>query len=333
MLEESQLKSSSPKTKGLRKVSSTSTLCTTPPKHDLLGLVISEEVRYIRKGYGLISATAIAIAYFYFGPIICREWFWPLILGMITEYQWEPWKFMVLCSTIWHACLVVLANLGIWAIYHVELPFFERYKISMTLWPWKESKKEWRTLLTKSIALCLFNCLVSVPLLAILSLMMSSWEPQYSFDMADLPDTPKLMASVLFCMMCEDLTFHLTHRLLHWRVIYPYIHKVHHTYVTTVGITAEYSHPIEFIFGAALPGSVGGLILGKHMHYCTMLLWVFVRIFETLDGHCGYEFSWSPYRLLPFSTSSQYHDFHHSHNVGNYSSFFSIWDTVFGQNH
>lgn len=137
------------------------------------------------------------------------------------------------------------------------------------------------------------------------------------------------MATILFCMMCEDLTFHLCHRLLHWRVIYPYIHKVHHTYVTTIGIAAEYSHPIDFILGSVIPGSLGSMILGKHMHFCTMLLWILVRIFETLDGHSGYEFSWSPYRLLPFSTSAQYHDFHHSHNVGNFSSFFSIWDTVF----
>lgn len=53
---------------------------------------------------------------------------------------------------------------------------------------------------------------------------------------------------------------------------------------------------------------------------------------ETQDGHCGYDFSWSPYRLIPFSTSAAYHDFHHSHNVGNYSSFFSFWDTLFGCN-
>lgn len=140
------------------------------------------------------------------------------------------------------------------------------------------------------------------------------------------------MLNITFCMICEDFAFHFTHRFLHWKVIYPYIHKVHHTYVTTVGIAAEYSHPIEFIIGAAFPGAVGSMILGKNMHYSTVLLWTIVRVCETLDGHCGYEFSWSPYRLIPFSTSASYHDFHHSHNVGNYSSFFSFWDTIFGQN-
>jgi sterol desaturase/sphingolipid hydroxylase (fatty acid hydroxylase superfamily) len=135
-----------------------------------------------------------------------------------------------------------------------------------------------------------------------------------------------------FSMLCEDFMFHHTHKFLHWRRIYPYIHKIHHTYITTVTIAAEYAHPIEYILGNAIPASLGGIILGKRMHYVTFLLWGVIRIGETVDGHSGYEFSWSPYRLIPFSTSSIYHSFHHSHNVGNYSSFFSIWDTINGTN-
>jgi len=62
------------------------------------------------------------------------------------------------------------------------------------------------------------------------------------------------------------------------------------------------------------------------------MLWSFIRLGETLDAHSGYEFSWSPYRLLPFSTSASYHDYHHSHNIGNYSSVFLLWDSVFKTN-
>jgi sterol desaturase/sphingolipid hydroxylase (fatty acid hydroxylase superfamily) len=191
-----------------------------------------------------------------------------------------------------------------WGIYHVEHPFFERYKINSFPWPWKQNPAEWRELLTKSLLLCAFNSIISLPLLVIGSMSSTNWEMQYSIKMEDLPDTPKLMANILFCMLCEDFFFHLSHRFLHWRVIYPYIHKLHHTYQTTVGIAAEYSHPIEFILGAALPGSIGAMILGKHMHFCTFMVWVIIRVFETLDGHCGYEFSWSPYRLIPFSSSA-----------------------------
>jgi methylsterol monooxygenase/4-alpha-methyl-delta7-sterol-4alpha-methyl oxidase len=100
----------------------------------------------------------------------------------------------------------------------------------------------------------------------------------------------------------------------------------------TIGIASEYAHPVEYALGNLLPLSVGPLLLGPKMHILTLFAWYAVRTGETLDGHCGYEFSWSPYRLVPFSGSSEYHDWHHSENIGNYASFFRIWDTVFGTN-
>merc|ERR1712232_1066976 len=126
--------------------------------------------------------------------------------------------------------------------------------------------------------------------------------------------------------------FYWSHRFLHLRFIYPYVHKLHHTYRTTIAIASEYAHPIEFALGNLLPMSVGPTILGEKVHILAVFAWYAVRTGETLDGHCGYEFSWSPYRLVPFSGSAEYHDWHHSENVGNYGSFFRIWDTVFGTN-
>ena len=68
------------------------------------------------------------------------------------------------------------------------------------------------------------------------------------------------------------------------------------------------------------------------MHTLTVHAWVFLRVCEGFDAHCGYDFSFRPYRLIPFSGSATYHDFHHVNNVGNYSGFFSLWDTFFGTN-
>ena len=100
----------------------------------------------------------------------------------------------------------------------------------------------------------------------------------------------------------------------------------------TVGIAGEYAHPLEFVFSNMLPTSVGPAILGYKCHLVTIIAWYIIRFAENLDGHSGYDFSWSPYRLIPFSGSAEYHDFHHAVNVGNYGSFFSLWDTIFGTN-
>jgi len=80
------------------------------------------------------------------------------------------------------------------------------------------------------------------------------------------------------------------------------------------------------------PTLVGIAILKEHVHYSTMLLWTVVRFYQTNDAHHGYEFPWSPLRLMPFVADAEYHDFHHFKNVGNYSSFMTVWDTLLNTN-
>ena len=151
-------------------------------------------------------------------------------------------------------------------------------------------------------------------------------------SLEDLPTTKTLMLQFAFFILGEDIFFHLWHRFLHWPVIYPYIHKMHHEHKVTIGLAGEYTHPVQFMGDVAISSLTGSMILGKQVHICTHLLWTVMRICENLDGHCGYEFTWSPYRLLPFSTSAVYHDYHHLHNIGNYSSLLTLWDSVYGTN-
>lgn len=133
-------------------------------------------------------------------------------------------------------------------------------------------------------------------------------------------------------MLCDDFFFYLTHRTLHLPRIYPHIHKIHHEHKVTICIAAQYAHPIEFIFGNCLTIATGPFILGKRMHLVTLLTWYAIRGVESVEGHSGYEFPWSPFRIVPFAVDDAYHAFHHSANIGNYSSFFTIWDTVWGSN-
>ena len=107
---------------------------------------------------------------------------------------------------------------------------------------------------------------------------------------------------------------------------------MHHEHRTTVAIATNYTHPFEFVFGNVLPSIMGQLILGPHMHITTVWCWAILRTLESQEGHCGYDFPWSVFRLLPFGSDYGYHVYHHSHNIGNYSSFFTLWDTILGSN-
>jgi sterol desaturase/sphingolipid hydroxylase (fatty acid hydroxylase superfamily) len=110
-----------------------------------------------------------------------------------------------------------------------------------------------------------------------------------------------------------------------------------------VSIAAEYAHPVEFAICNHYPLFAGSFILRKKMHFTTFVLWGTFRVCETHEAHSGYDFP-APISLMlgnvfkmipPFlgiTTDSPYHDYHHSKNVGNYSSFIVLWDSVLGSN-
>jgi sterol desaturase/sphingolipid hydroxylase (fatty acid hydroxylase superfamily) len=86
---------------------------------------------------------------------------------------------------------------------------------------------------------------------------------------AELPPFSIHCLQMLFCMLCEDINFYFSHRLLHHPKLYPYIHKIHHEFYNTICIASEYAHPLEFVLGNLGPVSLGALILGPNIHVIT----------------------------------------------------------------
>lgn len=279
-----------------------------------------EKNRYVRKGYGLIVAIWLTFAWFMVVPKIVH-YFWPLKIH-------NEGIFFFFAANITHETIFIFANFVMWIIYSLEWSFFERYKVLDRPWPWKEDPEKWRKLLTKTIGLLFINHVIIVPL-SLLSHYLTNKSP-YRCDFESFPSSFEIIWQTTFFMIVEDMAFYFSHRFLHWDKIYPYIHKVHHQYIYSVSIASEYSHPIDFIFSSLLPTSLGPLILGKRTHLATYLMWIILRIAESTDGHCSYEFSWSPFRLLPMSAGSEYHQYHHVSFKGNYSSFFTYLDRFFG---
>lgn len=140
----------------------------------------------------------------------------------------------------------------------------------------------------------------------------------------------QLILSMIYFIVATDTLFYWCHRTLHHPAIYGKIHKKHHKFKTNVGPAAVYAHPLENATNF-LATVVGPLTLtqatGMKLHVTTLWVWLVVRWMETCDAHSGYDFPFSPFRLFRVA---EHHDFHHSHNVGCFGSFFGFWDWVMG---
>lgn len=142
-----------------------------------------------------------------------------------------------------------------------------------------------------------------------------------------------MLLQFIFFMFVEDTVFFWSHYMLHRPQFY-WIHKKHHEYNITLTVASTYAHPLEYIFGNAIPAGLGYHLLSKVMpvHYVTIMAWMFFRLMETCDGHSGYDWSWGQMSFNPWKLGADYHNFHHAKNVGNFGSMFGFWDNLMQTN-
>ena len=138
----------------------------------------------------------------------------------------------------------------------------------------------------------------------------------------------EVIAQFPLFLLVEDAIFYWCHRLFHLPFFYKHFHKLHHRYYQPFGFATEYFHPIEYLFSSAIPTFIGPFLLKSHV--ITFWIWLAIRLLEGIDGHSGYDFWFVPFRYFPFRPGANVHDYHHSHNVGNYGSFFIFWDRICG---
>ena len=94
-------------------------------------LILEESGRYQSKGYGFFVAS------FIFGSVLLS-----IPSAQTSIYPWlrslaeDEWLMFFIVHTTLVPFALMIGYLINWAIYRVEHPFFERYKITNEPWPW-----------------------------------------------------------------------------------------------------------------------------------------------------------------------------------------------------
>lgn len=127
----------------------------------------------------------------------------------------------------------------------------------------------------------------------------------------------------------SDIIFYITHRCCHEiKFLYQNVHKVHHQFAPTYGISATACHPFEHIF-VNLMTVVGAPIISG-LPLIPYSIFTAIACIQTTCAHAGFVPFGTPFRKIQIGSATP-HDFHHHYQnceFGNGAN--GICDRIFG---
>ncbi len=139
--------------------------------------------------------------------------------------------------------------------------------------------------------------------------------------------------SIALMAVMHDAYFYWTHRFMHLKSVFKYVHRVHHESSNPSPWAAFSFHPIE----AAIEfGIVIVIALTIPYHVSAMIVFFTYMTLMNVLGHLGYEIfprGFTQSRWTWWHNTSTHHNLHHSKSNCNYGLYFNWWDYMMGTNH
>jgi sterol desaturase/sphingolipid hydroxylase (fatty acid hydroxylase superfamily) len=136
--------------------------------------------------------------------------------------------------------------------------------------------------------------------------------------------------SVVLLIVLHDTYFYWTHRAMHHRALYRWVHRVHHL-STNPSPWAAYSFaPVEAIVQAAYVPLIVAIV---PVHQIALFLFLLFMIARNVMGHLAIELlprGFVRNRWLGWSTTTTHHCMHHRRVRANYGLYFTWWDRAMG---
>jgi lathosterol oxidase len=149
-------------------------------------------------------------------------------------------------------------------------------------------------------------------------------------DFASLMEIP---VSVVILLFVHDTWFYWTHRMMHLKFIFSWMHKVHHQSTNPSPWAAFSFHPSEAVVEALF---LPFCLWIYPFHPLALFIFLLVMILMNVIGHLGFEIfpSWFYKTWVgQWQNTSTHHNMHHKFNRCNFGLYSNFWDWVMGSNH
>jgi sterol desaturase/sphingolipid hydroxylase (fatty acid hydroxylase superfamily) len=144
---------------------------------------------------------------------------------------------------------------------------------------------------------------------------------------------PWFVLSIGLMIVLHDTYFYWTHRLMHHRLLYHFLHHTHHLSTSPTPWAAYAFSPAEALVQAGI-GPLAVFTLPVHpAAFAIFMVW---QITFNVLGHCGYEIFPRWFLRSPAGSvlnSVTHHALHHEKFRANFSLYFNVWDRLMGTNH
>jgi lathosterol oxidase len=139
--------------------------------------------------------------------------------------------------------------------------------------------------------------------------------------------------SVVVMILAHDVYFYFAHRFMHWKAIYPYVHKIHHQSTNPSPWAAFAFHPVEALLEVAIAPI---MLFVLPLHPFAILAWLLFMTTMNVIGHLGFETfpkGFTKGTITKWLNTSTHHNMHHKYVTANYGLYFNVCDRLLGTNH
>jgi uncharacterized protein (DUF2147 family) len=137
-----------------------------------------------------------------------------------------------------------------------------------------------------------------------------------------------MLISLILAIVFHDFYFYWTHRFMHHKRIFKYVHRVHHESTNPSPWAAYSFHPWEALIQALV---MPILVFTMPLHPLTIFIFLAYMIIRNVIGHLGFEIlpkGFTKNKWLNWNTAVTHHNLHHEHFHSNYGLYFTWWDNL-----